>query len=228
MRRIAFIVLLGAGLSALALAQAPSLSNHIPDGLVPGAGEAPGGDGCPCTVGAPEGEANCGVPTDTVNGGCNSAPNVFGAIAPGGQVCGTADWNFTTPGTRDTDWYLFTVTIGGTYTWRVEAEFPAQLAIIDAAAGCAAPVSLGDDFTTGCGDSGAVSVDLAPGTYWAFVAPDFSGPTLACGAEYSASLLGQVPIQAIPTLSRVGLVAAGLVLAGLAFFLLRRRRTATS
>jgi hypothetical protein len=51
---------------------------------------------CPCppppTVDCPkgstaEGEANCGLPLDTVNGGCNSVPNVFSSISCGETIC---------------------------------------------------------------------------------------------------------------------------------------------
>ncbi len=46
---------------------------------------------CPCVgTPTPENEADCGIPADLVNGGCNSTPNVFSAIALGETVCGTA------------------------------------------------------------------------------------------------------------------------------------------
>lgn len=228
MRRTMLTLALGLGLAALAAAQGPSTSNQLPDGVVPGPGEIVGGNGCPCVAGTPEGEADCGVPVDTFNGGCNSAPNVFSPISLGETVCGTADWNVTAPGVRDTDWYQYTVSVGGTYTWQVEAEFPAAVFIIDASIGCGAPPILAFDFTTGCGDVGVVSLDLAPGTYWFFVAPDFAGPAVACGAEYTASLWADLPAQAIPAVGQLGLAAIALLLAGLAFVLLRRRRAATA
>ncbi len=228
MRRVFMFLLLGAAVSSLALAQAPSTSNQAPEGFVPGPIDIIDGLGCPCTLGTAEVEANCGLPTDTVNGGCNSAPNVFGSIVPGERVCGTAEWNVTVPGFRDTDWYEYTVTTAGTYVWQVEAGFPAAVFIVDGNAGCGGLTVVASDFTTGCGDLGVASADLLPGTYWFFVAPDFGGPPATCGAEYGAALYADVPAQAIPTLGRLGLAAIALALVGLAFFLLRRRRTATA
>lgn len=228
MRRAMLSLAIGLALSALAAAQGPSTSNQLPDGVVPGPSEIVGGNGCPCAAGTPEGEADCGVPTDTVNGGCNFVPYLFSPISLGETVCGTADWNVTAPGLRDTDWYQYTVSVGGTYTWQVEAEFPASLIVVDGNAGCPAVPILGSDFTTGCGDIGVVSLDLAPGTYWFFVAPDFGGPAVACGAEYTATLWAELPAQAIPAVGQLGLAAIAVLLAGLAFFLLRRRHAATT
>jgi len=227
-KKLAWMIVIGAAVATLAFAIDPRLSNAAPEGFVPTPGESPGGDGCPCLSGTPEGEANCGLPVDTVNGGCNSAPEVFSPISLGETVCGTAEWNVTVPGFRDTDWYEYTVTTAGTYHWQVMAEFPAAIFIIDASAGCAAPSVIGAYFTTGCGDLGVVSLDLVPGTYWFFVAPDFGGPPLTCGAQYTATLWGELPAQAIPTVGKIGLVAIGILLAGLAFYVLRRRRTATA
>ncbi|MCP3904991.1 MAG: hypothetical protein GY715_15310 [Planctomycetes bacterium] len=58
----------------------------------------------PCS-GDPEGEpCNHSIP-DTINGGCNSEPDVFGTVTVDGPaICGTA-WAHN--GTRDTDWYRF-------------------------------------------------------------------------------------------------------------------------
>jgi hypothetical protein len=210
--------------STPALAQAPSLSNQIPAGVAAGGGDVVLGNGCPCTLGTPEGEANCGLPTDTVNGGCNSAPPIYTPISPGESYCGTAEWNVSVPNFRDTDWYEYVPAADETVVWRVDAGFPAAVFVIDGSTGCPASLILGLDTTTGCGDVGELQVDLTAGTpYWFFVAPDFGGPPLACGAEYTASLNRLALIQEIPTLSRVGLGAIALLLVGAAALVLRRR-----
>lgn len=152
---------------------------------------------------------------------------MFGSIALGETVCGTAGVDETlNNGTRDTDWYEFTVTAADTYRFEVVAEFPAVIFVVDSSVTCANPSAgiLGSGTTTGCGDVAAIQADLLPGTYWFFVAPSFFSPSLVCGAQYSATFGVVPPIQAIPTLSRVGIVVIALLLAGLAFVALRRRR----
>jgi hypothetical protein len=118
-----------------------------------------------------EGEP-CG--TDT-NGGCNSTPPLFGVLGScGDSVCGTA-WAFG--GTRDTDWYQFTIASDDTVVvLDVDSSFPVAAAIL--ADGCP-PVVL-SAFTTGtCGTRTSAILDA--GTYVAFVAPSiFDG--LPCGA----------------------------------------------
>jgi hypothetical protein len=81
---------------------------------------------CPCIVpcppsGTPEGEP-CN--TDT-NGGCNSSPFVWGYIACGETVCGTAYFDGYT---RDTDWFIVTGLTGANeFTVTANAEFDLQL-----------------------------------------------------------------------------------------------------
>jgi len=58
---------------------------------------------------ADEGEANCGLPNDTVNGGCNVTPALFSTVpGSGSAVCGTTalieDGEYLR---RDTDWYIY-------------------------------------------------------------------------------------------------------------------------
>jgi hypothetical protein len=215
--------------STPALAQAPSFSNQLPAGVAAGIGDVILGNGCPCTLGIPEGEANCGLPTDTVNGGCNSVPEVFTPISPGESYCGTAEWNVSVPNFRDTDWYEYVPAADETVVWRADAGFPAVLFVIDGSAGCGGLVIMASDLTTGCGDVGEIQIDLTAGnTYWFFVAPDFGGPPAACGAEYTASLQRLSITQEIPTLSRVGLGAIALLLLGAAVLVLRRRSRHTA
>src|SRR5262245_58152064 len=45
---------------------------------------------CPCFDGFPENEPDCGIPVDTVDGGCNSSPPVSIPVSCGDVVCGTA------------------------------------------------------------------------------------------------------------------------------------------
>lgn len=136
-----------------------------------------------------ENEPNCGLPTDTVNGGCNSAPPVFSSISCGQDVCGTSAWDGSS---RDTDWYQVTFATDTEFTWTVQAEFPVVIGMVLTSPlgnpDCNTAVSL-DPFAVGasCGLA-SVTRCVPPGTYWLFVAPDFNGPTFACGADYTARL----------------------------------------
>jgi hypothetical protein len=144
---------------------------------------------CPCAGFPPEGEANCGLPTDTVNGGCNYGPPfLYGSLACGGGVCGTGAFNGST---RDLDWYSFTITSQSIVTVNVNAEFLSDVFIADNLC----PASL-FAFNTGpaCVPL-SVSANLAPGTYTAIIAPDFASPVITCGQgtgeNYTASLTCQ-------------------------------------
>jgi len=151
------------------------------DGLcVQGAANLCGG---PCAAECPPGalleEEPCGA---DLNGGCNSIP--IGACQPiqcNDQVCGTYWAEF---GTRDTDWYCFTLTQPSTeVTWSVVAEFPALVFLV----------------SLDCQVIGAqagtcpwtASATLGPGTYYAFVSPPgFEG--LPCGGgnnDYVGTLI---------------------------------------
>jgi hypothetical protein len=134
------------------------------------------GTGPACVVTCPpggvaEGEG-CYLPAaDNFNGGCNSAPPVFSSINCGDTICGTAE---AESGTRDTDWYRHSYTSDTIVTWKVVAEFPVLIAIIDITAGCAFSVLA---ITTGnaC-DTVQLTADLSAGTYAFFVATsDFDG-----------------------------------------------------
>ena len=87
----------------------------------------PPGEVCDGTE-IPEGEADCGLPVDTTNGGCNSAPPVFSTIACGDTICGTAAFDGAT---RDTDWYAFTVPAGGgQYTLTTTTSFAGLMGFV--------------------------------------------------------------------------------------------------
>ncbi len=132
---------------------------------------------CPAG-GTPENESDCGIPNDTVNGGCNSIPPVFSSIACGDTVCGTVAFDATF-GSRDTDWYEITVTQPTSFTWTVNAEFATTIGVVGTApygvGDCSASTGSLEPFAFGsvCGSS-SVTVCVAPGTYWFFIAPDFT------------------------------------------------------
>jgi hypothetical protein len=136
----------------------------------------------------PENEPDCGLPIDTVNGGCNSNPNVFSPIECGQTYCGTGAFDGAT---RDTDWYQVVTLVDTELVWTVNAEFDALIGIVDnnGIADCAG-VSVFQVFAVGpCGAPITVSACLPPGSWWLFAAPDFAGGPVVCGAEYTASLV---------------------------------------
>jgi len=141
--------------------------------------------------GTDEDEPDCGLPVDTVNGGCNSDPPVFSPISCGETMCGTAAWDGST---RDTDWYEIVITEETEFTWTVEAEFDVVIGLVETI-----PLGSGDcgDITGSlnpyvlageCEEINITTAYLPVGTYWFFVAPDFSGPAFACGKDYVATL----------------------------------------
>ncbi|MHC4333188.1 MAG: proprotein convertase P-domain-containing protein [Planctomycetota bacterium] len=148
-----------------------------------------------CEISCPidENEPNCGVP-DTFNGGCNIIPPAFSPIELGDTYCGTASWD---GGTRDTDWYEVVVTEETTFTWTVEADFHVLMGLVETI-----PVGSDDcaDLTGGlvyfefgvpCEVVSVTTDVMPPGTYWFFVAPDWSlAPPFDCN-DYVATLTGE-------------------------------------
>ena len=138
----------------------------------------------PCNCVDQEGETNCGLPTDNLNGGCNYGPPfLYGSLTCGQSICGTAGWNGST---RDLDWYAFTLAAPDTVTLTVNAEFLSDAFIADNL--CPTTVLA---FNTGPGCIPyTVSATLGAGTYTAIVAPDFGGPIITCGVNnsYTATL----------------------------------------
>ncbi|MBX3364416.1 MAG: hypothetical protein KF866_06590 [Phycisphaeraceae bacterium] len=157
----------------------------------------------PCDItpmGTPEGEPNCfDFYVDATNGGCNSTPNVFGAIACGETVTGTAGtflglFDNNTPTNpnddfvtnfRDTDWFLFTINEPQRVRVTATAEFPVLTGVVNLN-NCFSPSFA--FFTTANECLPAVASGLLqPGTYAVFVAPSvFSG--VPCGREYNVML----------------------------------------
>jgi hypothetical protein len=120
----------------------------------------------PCTTvqcppnAAPEGE-DCG---SDANGGCNSIPPIYGSIPCGGAVCGTI---WAAGGTRDTDWYRFSLCVDSTVTWEVTSEAPAVLFILND--NCSNIQLLAQGEAPACG-TGSASTFLTAGSYVAFIA----------------------------------------------------------
>jgi hypothetical protein len=138
-----------------------------------------------------EGEV-CG--TD-VNGGCNMVTPYYTPIACGDTICGSS---WADGGTRDTDWFTFTLTQPSSVTWTVDAEFPMVIGFVDASQGCAAPQFFNLSTTTGlCGNTFSID-NLAAGTWWTFIAPNgFNGFPCGTSNNYVASL-NCVPIVVAP------------------------------
>jgi len=152
---------------------------------------------CPCppppTVECPKGaaiEGECGVPTDTTNGGCNSSPVVYSdLLVCGGDVCGEMGVG---GGFRDTDWYEVTVTEATIFTLEVEGAFNSVFGLIETNTPGGDPCTDGTGFinpfaTAAAFTAGSVTTEcLPPGTYYFFVST--TDTALACGAGYRASL----------------------------------------
>ena len=147
----------------------------------------------PCVVTCPDGavqenEPNCGIPTDTFNGGCNSTPNVFSNLVcddTGVTVCGKYG---AVGGTRDTDWYRVTMTSPGTLTVCMTGEYPSATAILNAVCPPTAvdilDFQVGDPCVPFC-----ATANVAAGTYYIFAATNgFDG--FACDGDYVLDIDG--------------------------------------
>ena len=146
---------------------------------------------CP-TGGTFENESNCGLPSDTTNGGCNTpaalAPQ-FSPIACGQTYCATAAYDGAN---RDTDWYQVEVPTPTLFTWTVSSDFTALIGLVEmnhpGSGDCADSTGVLNPFAevASC-STGSVSVCLPPGKHWFFVAPVFAN-LVNCGARYTARL----------------------------------------
>jgi len=138
-----------------------------------------------------ENEPDCGLLGDFVNGGCNSIPPVFTSIAVGQTACGTGAFDGAT---RDTDWYEFTLASDTQVTWTVTAEFDVLIGFINAP--CPATAFIDGTVATTtepCITIASSTACLPAGTYYAFVAPQFTeqfGCTGGAGTRYVAALSG--------------------------------------
>jgi hypothetical protein len=132
----------------------------------------------------PENEPNCGLPADTVNGGCNSTPPVYFNVNCNDRICGTYAFDGSL---RDTDWYQINHA-GGQLDWCVTGEAATAYAILAPGPnGCADLVVHDFQILLPC-VAGCISMNLPAGIYWLFVAPDFQG-LVTCGAEYNAEVV---------------------------------------
>ncbi len=125
------------------------------------------GDPCevPCDGGTDEAEP-CGSDT---NGGCNSTPAVFGAIAVGETICGNG---WADGGTRDTDWFLFDVTEEcKEVTATLTSAFSGVVFIVGGIDTCTPVVIGATGSSTLCEAGPPATATLTPGTYAVFVAP---------------------------------------------------------
>jgi hypothetical protein len=158
-------------------------------------------------AGTPEGETNCGQPSDTTNGGCNSNPNVFSTAVSGTTYCGTG---FYDGATRDTDWWELTIPAGRVVTQTIEAEFQVVIGLINDNApfqptlpmDCDNPNLAISPFAVlgPCTPGSITTVCLTgPATYWFFVGADFNGQPFTCGGvppagdQYEMTITANIP-----------------------------------
>ena len=142
---------------------------------------------CP-PEGIDENEPDCGQPTDTVNGGCNSDPPVFSSISCGETICGTS---FYDGSTRDTDWYELVLTQDMDVTVTIEAEFVVVAGFVNTCgvADCDAATGISPYVLANECYKDSVTACLHVGTWWIFVGPDFDeNDAFPCGAEYVLSV----------------------------------------
>jgi hypothetical protein len=145
----------------------------------------------PCDVvcppnGIPEGEPDCYDDyVDTYNGGCNSSPYVFQNVNCGDTICGKSG-TYLVGGTsqyRDTDWYRVVLGSPGTLSWKVVAEFPLLIFVINGGSeNCSDYTILGSMTAAEC-DTAFLSFDVPAGVYWLWAGPSvYTG--YPCGLEY--------------------------------------------
>lgn len=141
---------------------------------------------CPPS-GIPEGEP-CG---DDVNGGCNMGTPAFTSISDGDTICGNL---WANAGTRDTDWYELELTDFSSVTFSGIAEESIVIGLVGqielGVPGC--------DNTTGfltefevlpmCIDGFIEFPEMAPGTYYFFVAPQQYFDHFCPGFDYQVSI----------------------------------------
>lgn len=142
---------------------------------------------CPpdCATCPPGSVAEIEPCNENTNGGCNLFPPAYESIECGATVCGNA---YYVDGTRDTDWYTFSIEQASTVSWCVTAQMEAQLFILNGDY-CDNPALLFGADGVPCQET-CVSVALPPGNYIAFVAPEFFGSSFPCGTlgDYHGTL----------------------------------------
>lgn len=150
----------------------------------------------PCLVECPpeaiaENEA-CG---QSNNDGCFYEPANFDPISPGDVICGTlwADWFSTLDVNFDSDWFEYETTEPTTLVWKVTAEFPFEIYIMDESLGCDGE-SLAFAEAEAC-EEVMIYAEVPPGKYWLLVMPHILLDYLACGGgnNYVAELTTFAP-----------------------------------
>lgn len=143
----------------------------------------------PCVVDCPPGSTPeleiCGdlYPNGT-NGGCNSTPPAFEAIACGETVCGTvwADSSY-----RDTDWYELVTTEWFNFTWTAVGDAPFLIFVMDGTGGCGAYTVLGSATADPCLAATITTPCMHPGTYWFWAGTSVWG-AFPCPRNYYGTL----------------------------------------
>ena len=125
-----------------------------------------------CPPGSTAEQEPCG---QDLNGGCNMGTPAFEPIAIGETKCGTAWCDGLT---RDTDWYIFTLTETTDVTFTASAEFPVLIGFV--ASPCPAIDFINDDYGA-AGSPVSITSTLPAGTYYAFVAPMNFSTIIQCG-----------------------------------------------
>lgn len=107
--------------------------------------------------------------TSDINGGCNLATPLYGAIACGQTVCAQT-FTCDATGYRDTDWFLFTITEFSDVTLTAQSSFDNLLYGIVDISNCASAFFITNAFITSCaaGPQSVSALQLAPGSYVAF------------------------------------------------------------
>jgi hypothetical protein len=118
------------------------------------------------------------VCSDSTNNACNNVLPVNQTsepIAIGQTICGTSYYDGTL---RDTDWYSFTLTQTRQVTLTGKADFDIQLYFVTSTC----PGSIIASGAALAGNTASAVTTLAPGTYYAWVGPQFTG-VFACGND---------------------------------------------
>jgi hypothetical protein len=111
-----------------------------------------------------------------LNGGCNSTTPVYVDLAPGCTTTYTGT-SSAASGSRDTDWYRFTLTEPATVTMTFNARFPGLAAFTNGNCASLSILSAGENIP--CQSLTVSHTFTAPGTYSAVILPSiFDG--LAC------------------------------------------------
>jgi hypothetical protein len=148
-----------------------------------------------CPPGAtPEGEP-CGFDT---NGGCSTNER-FLTIDCDAVICGSL---FADAGTRDVDWYRFTLDAPGQVAIGLTAELPASVFLIPFEGACPVGQPIAATDTPPCGVPGAFVIELKAGSYVIVVtagtigAPVFEG--FPCGGQNAYTLGVALPGDCSP------------------------------